>query len=246
MEQSFEGGDRSAIEKETNIVSSRLFADAYDLTVREAFSKQSAAPGTSRGTVEQPASEVGDKIPTEPANYDPYVSIFRNVTPQIHTLADGDTVESLARRNLGAGATEQELRDYINEIRDINSGSDFAVGDIIVLPGHTANGDIIMPNKDGTTYTISGDPAQRWADEQRLIQNLPSKPRLDVTAGSQQGSAAQNHGCYPSYIDVEVYSRDGRSINRIREAYMNCPGQPRQRIPVDRVPWVNIFPWLRR
>jgi hypothetical protein len=248
MEISIESGDGTLLEAEALHASSRLFADAYGFGSVGERSKQSASSGGTQSNIEQSVADTSDKVPTEEGYYDPYVSIFRNVTPEVHTMADGETIESVARRNLGPGASETELRDYVQEIRDLNSGSDFTTGNTVVMPGHTADGDIIMPNKDGTTYTISGDPAQRYAEHQRLLASLPSKPPVGGgdTAPPSAESSGQNRACYPSYIDVEVFSRDGRTINRMRQAYLNCPGRPRQPIPADQVPWTNVFPWLRR
>ena len=249
MERTFESGDNTRAGLDGSAAASRLFADAYDLTSRSAQSKDVTATVSNQPqNGEQPASGVGDKIPSEAAYDDPYASIYRNVTTEAHTMASGETLESIARRNLGNGASEQEVQDYLQEIRDVNSGSDFAVGNTVVLPGHTADGDIVMPNKDGTTYTISGDPAQRYLANQQLMASLPPKPPTgDATQSSGSGGAAgQNQQCYPSYVDVEVFSRDGRTINHMREAYMNCPGRPREPISPELVPWVNAFPWLRR
>jgi len=249
MELRFESGDTTRAGSEASAAASRLFADAYDFTNRSTLSKDITATVSNQPqNAEQSAANVGDKVPSEGAYDDPYVSIYRNVTPEVHTMANGETLESIARRNLGNGASEQEVQDYMQEIRDVNSGNDLAVGNPVVLPGHTADGDIVMPNKDGTTRTISGDPAQRYFDNQQLMASMPPKPPAgDATQSSGSGGVeTQNQQCYPSYVDVEVFSRDGRSINHMREAYMNCPGRPREPISPALVPWVNVFPWLRQ
>src|SRR5262249_39093333 len=107
----------------------------------------------------------------EGGNYDefPFEMIFRDSQPSQHTMAQGETLEALAREHLGRDASEDEVRAHVQEIQEFNGGQ-VAVGQQIVLPGHTADGDVVLPLKDGTTYTISGDPVVRAQQQAAMEQ----------------------------------------------------------------------------
>lgn len=173
LKRAMETDETKNCERSSQAASDSLFADAYNLPPTKERGQAGAGDyGAVRSTARAalpkggPGSEAGaaggDGDDLEPAEYDdfPYEMIFRNVSPELHTLAQGETLETLSRQHLGPQASNEEVERHRQEIRELNSGETMAAGTRIVLPGHTAEGDVVMPLKDGSTYTISGDPVE--------------------------------------------------------------------------------------
>jgi len=210
-----------------DVAAAHLFADAYDLPQRKGRSQGSAMtkdlPTEGTATPVRSSTESSDlasagKQPSDHEDF-PYQSIYRNVAPELHTLAAGETLESMARRHLGEGATDEEVQHHIQEIKDLNSGASREAGSQLVLPGHSDNGDIVLLRKDGSLYTISGDPAERARELQEFV-----KPPL---AAAPVTPPDQNRGCYEVRVDYDYAVSDhGRTvIVPYRSREMRCPGQ---------------------
>jgi len=78
--------------------------------------------------------------------------------PRIYIAGEQDSLESVARTFLGAGATRQEVEKYAREIGAVNGGIDRVVlRQTLLLPGHTGDGGFVVRYEDGSEIT-------RWAD----------------------------------------------------------------------------------
>jgi len=82
--------------------------------------------------------------------------IRRDVEPAVHVLRVHDTLEAIARRHLGAGASAEEVRLHVREIERLNhisSSSRISSGVTLILPGHTRDGGFVTRDEDGARRT---------------------------------------------------------------------------------------------
>ncbi|HEY9786596.1 MAG TPA: hypothetical protein V6D17_14410 [Candidatus Obscuribacterales bacterium] len=93
-------------------------------------------------------------------------SIRRDVRPSRYVSSGGESVRDIARKHLGPGATEEDVKKHAQEIAIVNMAvagmSDEYVakkGDFINLPGHTKDGAIVYRDYRGTTVSVTEDGA---------------------------------------------------------------------------------------
>lgn len=89
-----------------------------------------------------------------------------NVRPINHEVKPGETIEHIARKHLGARATEEQVQAHVEEIVRANiktmKGQDAdsyvgKSGDFLRLPGHTADGGDLFKDHSGTIYKVTED-----------------------------------------------------------------------------------------
>ncbi len=234
VEHFMDAGDRTSTEASSNAAYQNLFADAYNFprakSSEPATSRQLDRASGGQTTISKDApyssAEAAGEVEDEGGDYDefPFEMIFRDTTPSLHTVGQGETLEALARQHLGRDASEDEVRSHVQEIQEFNGGQ-VAVGQQIVLPGHTADGDVVLPLKDGSTYTISGDPEVRYREAQQFeAEHGKVPPATAQPSGSQsEWQTDPNQGCFPARVDWTAYDRHGRPIRGERYSYWRCP-----------------------
>ncbi len=107
---------------------------------------------------------VGDpKAPDVPgAEYRGEGVIKREVFGSQRTLKEGETFEDVAKKQLGdqPPPTQGEIDAYVKEIRQLNNvheASQVRKDQEVILPGHNANGDLVIEGNDGMrTVTKDG------------------------------------------------------------------------------------------
>lgn len=90
--------------------------------------------------------------------------INRDVSPGKHVVQSGETLESVARSHLGAGAGETEVRQHAEEIAHVNrldAHGNLAPGSRLLLPGHTADGGFVTMEPGGDNRTVWADGTER-------------------------------------------------------------------------------------
>jgi len=83
--------------------------------------------------------------------------IERDVAVGKHTVKEGDTLEGIARKHLGPGASQADVAKYTEEIRrqnNIENPKLIHPGDQLQLPGHTKDGAYITEDKNGSKRTV--------------------------------------------------------------------------------------------
>lgn len=91
-------------------------------------------------------------------------SINRDVEPEEHTVKKDETLTKIAKEQLGAGATPEEVQKHIKtitELNDIKDPNKLKVGDKLLLPGYTADGGFSMKDSSGDKTTIWADGKER-------------------------------------------------------------------------------------
>jgi hypothetical protein len=246
LEHTLDNGERKNLEEASNAAYYNLFADAYSLPQRTARSERPAAQQGDAGSKQQVQlvpGEIGNletdpdsTDETEGGSYDefPFEMIFQDVQPQLHTVAEGETLEALARQHLGPDASVEDVQSHVREMIEFNGGQ-IVVGQQIVLPGHTADGDVVLPLKDGSTYIVSGDPVVR-GEEQERMEALYAKPPEPVEWSAPQVTTdpdAPAPGCFRARVHWRAWDRDrrGRPTRVIGESYeyWRCPPDYRGR-----------------
>ncbi|MBZ0188104.1 MAG: hypothetical protein K8F91_17785, partial [Candidatus Obscuribacterales bacterium] len=98
--------------------------------------------------------------------------IYKDITPQAkYRLKPDDTYESIAKDQLGTGASEAELKTYMQEIHEINGYPGqpepfrSPTSDFVRLPGHNKNGDLILQDNDESSITTRSDGIKKFLDK---------------------------------------------------------------------------------
>ena len=90
--------------------------------------------------------------------------INRDVPPGEQDLREGARLEDIARRHLGAGATDEEVRRHVREIERYNGIADssrISGMSFITLPGHTRDGGFVSQEENGPRRIVWSNGAQR-------------------------------------------------------------------------------------
>lgn len=250
LEHAWQKGDRANSEAASSAAYHNLFTDAYSLPQREARRQRPAAAQADTRSGQQAISKNGPDSQAggpegsideaDGGSYDefPFEMIFQDVQPQIHTVGEGETLEALARQHLGPDASDEDVRNHVREIVESNGGK-FFVGQLIVLPGHTADGDVVLLRKDGSTYIVSGDPIVRGQQQERERHAaLHARPPEPVTGYAPQVETttdpdAPAPGCFRARVHWRAWDldRQGRPTRVIGESYeyWRCPPDYRGR-----------------
>jgi hypothetical protein len=83
--------------------------------------------------------------------------IQRDVDPMTWTVAEGDTLESIAKKRLGTDASKDEVEKYVKEITKHNQLTPpvrLSEGQELKLPGHTKDGGYVTRDDKGNTTTL--------------------------------------------------------------------------------------------
>ncbi|MBI1272254.1 LysM peptidoglycan-binding domain-containing protein [bacterium] len=89
-------------------------------------------------------------------NQGDFEDIRRETEPEDYTVKKGDNLWNIAKRHLGEGASNAEIWNHVEEIarlNEIENPSLLREGDEIRLPGHDAEGNTIIEDRDGNRTT---------------------------------------------------------------------------------------------
>ncbi len=84
-------------------------------------------------------------------------TIKKDVQPSKEIWVQGTTLEDIAKKKLGDGASTEDINNYVREIKKLNNIKDNNPTGYIDVPGHNQNGELITLKSDGTKKTIAQD-----------------------------------------------------------------------------------------
>lgn len=119
-----------------------------------------------------------------------------------HTIAEGDTLESIAEE-YGGGADTEELDSLIQEIAEFNGiepGAALAVGEVITVPG----GMVEQEYEESTTYAYSGGSSSGGSSG-AFIHPIPGAVRT-------QGLHGYNAVDYGAPVGTPIRASDGGTV----------------------------------
>lgn len=115
--------------------------------------------------------------------------IKKNIEPSKEAWVDG-TLEDVAKKKLGDGASTEDVNSYVKEIKKLNHITDPSKpAGYIDLPGHNANGDLITKSADGTKTTVGQDGSVK-------VEN-PNGTSYDMKPLAGGGYEYHHHGPKP-------------------------------------------------
>lgn len=151
--------------------------------------------------------------------------------PKHHVIAEGDTLEKIAREHLGPGASDADVLKHIAEIAKINKldiNAPLEQNKDLVLPGHREDGGFV-------TYTRSLFGEQQhvvWRDGTTLSGNtlrLPNGESARLTKEELDSFTKQpNSITVTGEESVRHWTLDGKRVSEFLE--MNRDGSSTQRV----------------
>ncbi len=133
--------------------------------------------------------------------------INRDVAPGTHTVATGDTLESIARNHLGADASQEDVAKHVRELERVNHlrpNQALREGAELTMPGHTADGGYVNKDAAGRTHT-------RWSDRTERVEGTDGTGYVRRTA--DDGSYTEHHwGRNPQQNYELTKTADGRYL----------------------------------
>lgn len=159
-----------------------------------------AAAGTDAGESEL-------EVQVKPDLDRPYrgQDIRHDIKPGTHTASGNETLEDIARKHLGQGASEDVVKKYAEELGDANGlypNDTPGKGADVLLPGHTRDGLVTIENKMGDTITYCPDGSRR-------VENKDGSGYLRKPA--KDGSYTEEHwGSRPEDRYVLTRAGDGK------------------------------------
>ncbi|MBX9567828.1 MAG: hypothetical protein K2X77_02995 [Candidatus Obscuribacterales bacterium] len=134
--------------------------------------------------------------------------INRDVPPGTHTVAAGDTVQSVARQHLGADASEDDVAKHARELERVNHlrpNQALREGTELTMPGHTADGGYVTRDAAGRTHT-------RWADNTERVEGTDGSGHVR-RFNAEDGSYTEHHwGRNPQQNYELTKTADGRYL----------------------------------
>lgn len=147
--------------------------------------------------------------------------INQDVAPATHTVAAGDTLESVARQHLGAGAREEDVAKHVHELERVNhlrQNRPLREGQELTLPGHTADGGYVLKDAAGRTQT-------RWADDTERVEGADGSGHVR-RYNAADGSYTEHHwGRNPQQNYELTKTADGRYL--VSDNPAEAPHEPR-------------------
>lgn len=128
-------------------------------------------------------------------------NIKRDVEPSREAWVPGTTLEEIAKKKLGADASNEEINNYVKEIKKLNNIKDNTPTGGIDVPGHNKNGDIITKSPDGTKRIVSQDGSVK-------IEN-PNGTSYDMKPMAGGGYEYKHHGPKPENNYAYTRTPDG-------------------------------------
>lgn len=133
--------------------------------------------------------------------------INRDVAPGTHTVANGETLETIARSHLGADASQEDVAKHVRELERVNHlrpSQPLREGVELTMPGHTADGGYVTKDAAGRTHT-------RWSDRTERIEGTDGTGSVRRTA--DDGSYTEHHwGRSPQQNYELTKTADGRYL----------------------------------
>lgn len=115
--------------------------------------------------IEPPKEEAPNKAPDD---YKGESGIKRDAPLDTHTVKNGDTLESIARKHLGPDASVAEVAAHAKEIAKVNGVENpkmLHAGDKLQVPGHTKDGGFITKDEQGNKHTQWPDGSYRFEEK---------------------------------------------------------------------------------
>ncbi|MBX9571889.1 MAG: LysM peptidoglycan-binding domain-containing protein [Candidatus Obscuribacterales bacterium] len=115
--------------------------------------------------IEAPKEEAPNKAADD---YKGEAGIKRDVPLETHTVKNGDTLESIARKHLGPDASVAEVAAHAKEIAKVNGVENprmLHAGDKLQVPGHTKDGGFITKDEQGNKHTQWPDGSYRFEEK---------------------------------------------------------------------------------
>ncbi len=172
-----------ALEKNTS-------ADSSAPPTAEAGDKKSDAKADSK-TDSKTDSKKSEKHADENVPFKG-AEIKKDIEPGSHTVKPGDNLTKIAREHLGPDASKEEVQAHIKEIASLNKIKDPNIirdGQVLQLPGHSADGGTITTNK-------AGDRITTWKDNTVSVEHKDNTGFVKTPDGNEIHWGPQNKDNY--------------------------------------------------
>jgi len=158
--------------------------------------------------------------------------IKRDIPPGIHEVRAGETLRTIARDHLGAGASAETVKKYSEELARINylRKGEVTQGQVLNLPGHSADGTrFIMKDTEGNERVIypdgSFDLKTKSGSEYSRFYDADGSYREYWARGDDQSLRGMMVRSAPDAVNIERYQEthsgpqleDNYVIERIAE-----------------------------
>lgn len=140
--------------------------------------------------IEPPKEEAPNKAPDD---YKGEPGIKRDAPLDTHTVKNGDTLESIARKHLGPDASVAEVAAHAKEIAKVNGIENpkmLHAGDKLQVPGHTKDGGFITKDEQGNKHT-------QWENGSYRFEEKNGKWGVDRVPDGKGGYYEQGWGKNP-------------------------------------------------
>lgn len=130
--------------------------------------------------------------------------INKDLEPATHTVTSSDNLTKIARKHLGPDATSQELQKHIDEIAKLNKIKNpnlIIDGQVLKLPGHTADGGTVITND-------AGDKITSWKDKTVRVDRTDNTGYVKTADGTEIHWGPKNKDNY----SVSITEDGGRAV----------------------------------
>ncbi len=153
------------------------------------------------------SAESKSEQPTSSEKPKPYLGegVKGEVEAKYHIVKPGDSLENVARKQLGPHADKETVEKYIKEIEHVNKLKNDVIkdGTILQLPGHTKDGGFTVPTHDIKTTN--------WPDGRQQIEyKEPDNRKTMRTPGPDGFYTLQSSGPRPEDNFVLQKTADGK------------------------------------
>lgn len=160
--------------------------------------------------------------------------IHRDVKPeQKYRLKPEDSYDTIARAQLGPGATDSELNTYMSEIDELNGylGQPAPYrtpeGEFTRLPGHNKAGDLVFEGMDGNRMSFKLSGVEEYADSDGTVATV-RRTKDGGLMEEQKGPASENN--YAIFIEA-----DGKAFEKTADGNWETIEDPKTDIRVQRL-----------
>lgn len=129
------------------------------------------------------------------------------VEAKYHIVKPGDSLEAIARKQLGPNASQQTVDKYVKEIQHVNKlkNDEIKNGSVLQLPGHTKDGGFTVPTHDIKTTS--------WPDGRQQIEYAaPDNRKTMRTPGADGSYTLQSSGPRPEDNFFLQKTADGKYL----------------------------------
>ncbi|MBX9568012.1 MAG: LysM peptidoglycan-binding domain-containing protein [Candidatus Obscuribacterales bacterium] len=130
--------------------------------------------------------------------------IKKDVEPTTHVVTPSDNLTKIARKHLGPDATPQEVQQHIDEIAKLNKIKNpnlILDGQVLKIPGHTADGGTV-------TKTESGDTVTAWKDKTVRVDRQDNTGYVKTADGTEVHWGPKNKDNF----SVSITDDGGRAV----------------------------------